>query len=188
MRSLALVFAAIAACAPAATVGAELAGVAMPDEVVVDGLTLHLNGLGLREATFLKVDVYVAGLYLEQPSSDAETILASTGAKRLVMEFVRKVKRADIVAAWNEGFAKNSGDRLPAVQPGLDRLNAWMPDFRKGDVLTLSYLEDRGVEVAINDEALGWIEGPEFARGLWAIWLGPEPPNPGLKQGLLGGS
>ncbi len=45
---------------------AELAGVRMSDQVTVDGRTLSLNGLGLREATAFKVDVYVAGLYLEQ--------------------------------------------------------------------------------------------------------------------------
>ena len=51
---------------------AELAGVVMPEQVTVDGKTLVLNGLGLREATFLRVDVYVAGLYLEEKSQDAD--------------------------------------------------------------------------------------------------------------------
>jgi hypothetical protein len=31
------------------------------------------------------------------------------------------------------------------------------------------------------------IEGADFARALFLIWLGKHPPNAGLKKGLLGG-
>ena len=37
---------------------------------------IHLNGLGLRTATMLKVKVYVIGLYLENKSSDPQAIIA----------------------------------------------------------------------------------------------------------------
>ena len=47
----------------------SLAGVSLPDSQQVAGKTLALNGLGLR--TKFMVKVYVAGLYLEQKSSDA---------------------------------------------------------------------------------------------------------------------
>jgi len=47
-------------------VAGELAGVTFPDQISVDSRTLLLNGMGLREATILKVDVYVAALYLER--------------------------------------------------------------------------------------------------------------------------
>ena len=34
----------------------------------------------------------------------------------------------------------------------------------------------------------GPIPGEDFARALFGIWLGPKPPNPDLKSGLLGGA
>ena len=49
----------------------ECQGVNLPDQLQVSGKTLQLNGLGLREATIFKVRVYVAGLYLEQKSTDS---------------------------------------------------------------------------------------------------------------------
>ncbi len=52
-----------------------------------EGKTLVLNGLGLR--TKFVVKVYVAGLYLEQKSSDANAILKADAPKRLVMQFMR---------------------------------------------------------------------------------------------------
>jgi len=49
---------------------ATLAGVELPGTETVDGTKLVLNGMGLREATVLRVKAYVGGLYLEKPSSD----------------------------------------------------------------------------------------------------------------------
>src|SRR5690242_10476784 len=59
--------------------GKECKGVSFPDQAQVDGSALTLNGLGLRQATMLKVNVYVAALYVPRTSGDANAILASNG-------------------------------------------------------------------------------------------------------------
>lgn len=176
------ILALVAAPSPAG----ELAGVTLPDQVTVSGKTLVLNGMGLREATMLKVDVYVAGLYLEERSSDPEAILRSGAAKRLVMEFVRDVGRKDLVKAWTEGIEKNAGREMEALRGGLEQLNSWMSDVKQGDVLTFTCVPGEGLVVDVKDQARGTIPGAEFARAFLKIWLGPGPPNPGLKEGLLG--
>mgnify|MGYP001814691759 CR=1 FL=1 len=168
-------------------VAASLADVEFPDQIKVGEVALTLNGLGMREATFLKVDVYVAGLYLESTGSDAEAILASTGPKVLHMQFVRKVGRSDITKAWNEGFTNNVGADADALADELERLNGWMEDMNKGDSLRFTWTANGAVEVSVKGSRRGTIEGATFARGLLAVFLGPEPPNPGLKDGLLGG-
>ena len=56
---------------------ADKAGVHMADTLHVRDQDLLLNGLGLREATIFKVDVYVAGLYVTQKTSDPAAILAA---------------------------------------------------------------------------------------------------------------
>ena len=50
--------------------GKDCQGVSFSEQAQVDGSTLTLNGLGLRQATFLKVNVYVAALYVANVSSD----------------------------------------------------------------------------------------------------------------------
>ena len=50
--------------------GKECKGVNFPDQAQVDGSTLTLNGLGLRQATMFKVNVYVAALYVAKTSND----------------------------------------------------------------------------------------------------------------------
>ena len=167
-------------------VAGELAGVSMPDEVSVGGRTLVLNGLGLREATWMKVDVYVAGLYLVEKTTDAQAIVDSDEAKQIVMKFVRKVKKKSITGAWDEGFEKNAGNVGKALAERVEQLNSYMVDFKKGDTMSFTYVSSTGVQVVVNGDSKGTIEGQDFARVLWSIWLGPEPPNPGIKSGMLG--
>jgi hypothetical protein len=167
---------------------AELEGVKMADEVIVDGKTLKLNGLGLREATILMVDVYVAGLYLEQPSSDARAILDSDQMKRIHMHFIyKKVDRKKLVRRWNEGIEANVPNGMKAYSEQLARLNGWMETMAKGDTMTFTAIPGKGLVVEVKGSEKGVIADEQFARDFWAIWLGPDPPNAGLKKGMLGG-
>ena len=76
--------------ASTAGLAGELKGIELPDSTEVGGVELKLNGMGLREATALKVDVYVAGLYVESPSTDAAALLEAGGPWKIEMHFVRK--------------------------------------------------------------------------------------------------
>lgn len=164
----------------------ELAGVTLPDRIQVDSRTLILNGMGLREATFLKVDVYVAGLYLETKSADPDAILRSGQAKRLVMQFVRAVGRKDLVKAWDESFRESAGAALPALKERVATLDSYMSDVPSGALMSFTCLPGAGVAVEVQGVAMGVIAGDDFSQALLGIWLGPHPPNPGLKDGLLG--
>src|SRR5262249_25898035 len=75
--------------------GKECHGVNFPEQTQVQASPLTLNGLGLRQATMLKVNVYVAALYVVQKSTDANAILVSTTPKQLVLHFVRDVDGPD---------------------------------------------------------------------------------------------
>ena len=164
----------------------QLAGVSLPDQTEAGGKTLVLNGLGLREATLMMVDVYVAGLYLESKTSDPVTILGADRAKRIVLTFVRSVGREKLVDAWSDGLDKNAGDKRAAVSDGFARLNAAMTDVKKGDTVVLTFLPGQGTTVEVRGKAEATIEGDDFQAVLFAIWLGDAPPNAALRDGLLG--
>lgn len=164
----------------------EKSGVKMPDTMVIAGKRLTLNGMGLREATIFNVNVYVAGLYLETVSSDASAIVQSNQVKVLTLRFVRDVDQEDITKAWRDGFKNNATVKLASIQPLVDRLNAWMPNFSDGDVLTFRYEPGTGVTVVVNGQIKGTINHEDFARSLFSIWLGQKPPTKALRSGLLG--
>src|SRR6185503_5799103 len=132
-------FAALLMTAQAATLG----GVTLPNTMDVAGKKLVLNGMGLREATIFKVDVYAAGLYLEKASSNADEILASPGVKHLPMQFVREVEAKKIRGAWTEGYEKTCADKCEAMKPSLEKLNAAMADMNKGDSMAFTFYKDK---------------------------------------------
>ncbi len=184
MRNALILLVAVCLALPAAA--SKLAGVTLADQVSVGDKTLMLNGLGLREATVLMVDVYVAGLYVEAKSSDVNAILAPDQTKQLVMRFVRSVGKEKLADAWTEGFDKNAGDKKEALASDLAKLNAAMVDVKKEDRITLTYLPDTGVTVSVKGKDDVVIPGADFQRVLFSIWLGPSPPNVSLREGLLG--
>jgi Chalcone isomerase-like len=166
----------------------ECAGVSAPDQVLVEGSTLVLNGLGLRQATVFKVNVYVGALYTAKATSDPSAILGSKTPNQLVLHFVRNVGAADLRKAWEEGFEANAKSQLPALQKRIDTLKSWMADMKTGERLTLTQKPGRGIHVDVGEAAKGTIEGDDFSRAFLSIWLGAHPPNADLKAGLLGGA
>lgn len=161
------------------------AGVTMPDGVTVGSQQLVLNGMGLREAT-LGIDVYVAGLYVQHPTSNAAQLIESRETKQLTLKFVHDVDHNKIVKAWHDGFTKNATVPMSKLRPYMAQLDSWMPSFKDGDTLTFTYVPDTGVTVAVNGERRGEIKDDAFAQALFGIWLGPKPPSGDLKRGLLG--
>lgn len=180
--------AAIVAClalyaAPASA--KKCAGVTLPDETTVAGEDLVLNGLGIREATIFSVDVYVAGLYLPERSSNGSRIAASEQKKKLVMAFVREVDRSDIVDAYRESFRQTASGK--DLDEEISTLLGWMTGMSSGETQMYTYVPGEGLTVELKGETKGTIEGADFAEAFLNIWLGSNPPNPGLKRGLLGG-
>lgn len=178
----------LATVAAAPAHGKECKGISFPDQAQAGGSALVLNGLGLRQATAFKVNVYVAALYVAQASADANAILASNTRKELILHFVRDVGGADLSKAWQEGFENNAKAQLAALKERIEKLKGSMADMKTGQRLTFVARPGAGVEVNVNGTLKGTIEGDDFAKAFLSIWLGAEPPNPGLKAGLLGGA
>jgi hypothetical protein len=167
--------------------GKDCKGVSFREELQSEGTSLKLNGLGLRQATFFKVNVYVAALYVGQTSKDPSAILKSNAPKELILHFVRDVGSTDLNKGWQEGFENNAQSQLPALKERIEAFKGLMADMKTGQRLRLVHKPGAGVQVDVNKAVKGTIKGDDFARALFSIWLGSNPPNAGLKAGLLGG-
>lgn len=174
-----------AACLAFASLTTSAAEITFAPTASVGGKTLQLNGVGIRKATVFRVKVYHAGLYLEAPSSDADAILASSQLKRIEMHFVHDVSSSKLKDAWREGIAKNCKQGCDKLESALQKLDAAMVDIKDGDMMEYAFYPDR-VELRIKGQSAGPILGADFSRAMLAVWLGAEPPNGDLKDGLLG--
>ena len=72
------------------------------------------------------------------------------------------------------------------LEPKIRELLALYRDVKPGDRDTLTYLPDRGTELALNGESLGQIVGDDFSRAVFGIWLGEDSISPSLRYQLLG--
>jgi chalcone isomerase-like protein len=161
-----------------------LAGVTLPDTVQVGSATLTLNGLGLRSKYAFKV--YVAGLYVTQKASDPQIILKADAPKRIVMHFLRDVSKSQLTDGFTESFENNTPDAAKTLKADIDRLFSALDSVKDGDEVVFTYVPATGTSVAIADKEKLTIAGPAFGEMMFSVWLGPKPPNAGLKKGILG--
>ncbi|GDX79237.1 hypothetical protein LBMAG42_10480 [Deltaproteobacteria bacterium] len=161
-----------------------LAGVTLPDTASVGGQAVTLNGLGLREKYFL--DIYVGGLYLQHPTRTAATAIAADEPKRVVMHFTyRAVSKQQMLDTFTEGFGAAATGPQAA---NIAKMAEWVPSggVKAGDELSFDYVPGSGTSMVLNGRVLGTVPGPEFMKLVFGIYLGPKPPTPELKAGMLG--
>jgi hypothetical protein len=163
---------------------ASLNGVTLPDTVQVAGKNLVLNGLGLR--TKYMVKVYIAGLYLEQKSSDANAIIKADAPKRIVLQFVHAVSKSEMSNAFNESFNDNTPDALKTMKPDIDKLLGAIADVKVGDQMVFTYVPGTGTTYAQGGQDKVTIPGAAFGQVMFSVWLGPKPPTADCKKGMLG--
>jgi len=185
MRKIALVVAIILGLASMLSLYAgTLAGVTLPDTAQVGNATLVLNGLGLRTKYMIKV--YVAGLYLTQKSSDPSAIIKAEAPKRMVMHFVRDVSKSQLTDGFTDSFNNNTPDAAKTLKAEVDRFFSALDAVKDGEELVFTYIPGTGTTFAEAGKEKLTISGPAFAEMLFSVWLGPKPPNAGLKKGILG--
>lgn len=181
MTRLAAIASLLVAFASVPAQARTLAGVELPDTETVNGKGLTLNGMGLREATVLRVKAYVGGLYLEKPSSDPDTVINSRQCKRVTMVFLRDIDGARLGSGWADELRKVGG-----TEASISRFTSLIGDVKNGDRMSFTWCPDAGVEVAARGTVRGTVPGDDFARTLFTIWFGPEPGDENLKRGMLG--
>lgn len=166
----------------------EIADVQIDETAVVPGVTesLVLNGAAIRTKLFFKI--YIAALYVTEKSGKAETLLASTSAKRMLMHMLySEVEKEKLVSGWQEGFEKNlKPAEFTAIKPRLDRFNNMFSTLHKNDVALIDYVPGVGTRVTIRGEEKGVIEGDDFYRAVLSVWIGGKPATDDIKVGVLG--
>ncbi len=171
---------------PASGHALEIAKVNVAEKIEIANTTLTLNGAGIRSKFFF--DIYVGALYLPKKTKDAKAAINMAGPKRVLMHFLYKeVEKEKLTDGWNDGFENNLiREQFKALKPKLEAFNKLFITVKRGDVITLDYLPGTGTRVSINDQIKGSIPGEEFYPALLNVWLGEDPADSDLKEGMLG--
>ena len=139
-------------------------GVTLPDSIELGGQSLVLNGMGLREKVF--IDVYVAGLYLPQKTTDARKAIDEDVPKRIDMVMKRDVSRDQLADTMRESLGKAGSAEAKAK---ADTLAGWMEDVSEGDHVVLDYVPGAGPKY--RDPASGSTWTGRGRRPAWVVAL-----------------
>ncbi|MEJ2749638.1 MAG: chalcone isomerase family protein [Anaerolineae bacterium] len=146
--------------------------------------TLELSGVGeLRYLGLIKV--YDGALYL--PAETHKRQVLEDIPKRLEVRYVRSFKAKDFGPATIAGITRNVDPASYArLESRIAYHNGLYEDITPGDRVSLTYIPAVGTQLEINGTKKGTIEGADFARALFSIWLGEKPFDESFKKALLG--
>lgn len=165
----------------------KVAGIDIEDTLSVGGAELVLNGAGLRKKLFIKL--YVGGLYLDTASNDAAAIIDADAPMVITLDLISDlVTRKKIIKALTDGFKNSTGGNTEPLQAEIDQMKEAMQEkLSSGDNYTFAYEPGVGTRIIYNDKESAVIEGLEFKKALFGIWLSDKPAQDSMKKAMLGG-
>jgi len=172
-----------------AAMASELAGITLEDKIRLDNQDLYLNGAGVRSKAIFQV--FVAALYLSEKKTQAAEVLALSTAKRMQIIMLRDISAERFGQNFMEGLKHNvSKEQKSKIIDQMIRLGEMfskVPEFRKGDKLTVDWLPDTGTVILINGKkTMDSLPDPLFYNALLKLWLGENTAQDSLKRQLLG--
>lgn len=167
---------------PAAAVR-EVSGVEFSERVGAGKTTLRLCGAGLLRWNYI-LKVYVAALYRDDCDSSAGIL--EDVPKRLEISYMRGFRAEQFGEAAEKVLERTfSEEELAPLRERIARMAAAYRSVEEGDRYALTYRPGVGTELALNGEPLVTVRGADFASAYFAIWLGSEPVDEGLREELL---
>ena len=168
----------------------NLVGVAYSaDEIgTLDEVKNSLNKTGnFRFIYRMFFKLYDAHFYTNaDQTSVTDELLNGENALLLEFDYLRKIKKSIILESSAKILANNmSPTELNLIQQRVDRINDAYRTVNKGDRSALSYIPGKGTTLWINDKPITTIEGKDFARLYFRIWLGEFPISKPMRNALL---
>jgi Chalcone isomerase-like len=162
----------------------EVSGVRLPTTARVGEQDLALRGADLLRWKWV-VKIYVAALYLPPQLTRAQAL--DEGTRRIAFHYRRGFTAEQLVEATNGTITRGLDPAVAtAIKPQLDAFNALYRPVKEGDVMAIDYQVGVGTTMRLNNVVIGTVPGADFARALFAIWLGDQAVDDDLKDALLG--
>ena len=181
-KAIVVIFAVFFLAAPA--FAADVNGVKLPDKVQANGQELTFNGGGQRSS--MGFDVYAVALYLKQKSADAAGIVAADEPMDVKIQITSfMVTEDNMKSGIIEAFKESATGDIAPLKAKIDAFVGTFKGLREHDVYDFAYVPGKGVEISVNGAASSVIEGLDFKKALYGIWLGDKPVQQDLKARML---
>ncbi|WIO73509.1 TonB family protein [Porticoccaceae bacterium LTM1] len=147
---------------------------------------MPLNGAAAYQD--LGKDRFLAALYLEAPSNNADTILGSSFAKRMEIRLTSDYSKRRWVNLWMQGMAINNNSNTfnKMANALVDLFAQQKGGVRSGDVVTIDLDPDKGCSYSINGITLASDQPAKLFDLFLNSWVGQVPPSSEFREGILG--
>jgi len=146
-------------------------------------LDLKLRGVGVK--TLFMMRLFVAAFYV-MPQVQVNDVLNDV-PKHLEVKFYTYIPSAAFTNYTIDRMKANvSIEEFNGLRNRFKRMGELFPNIVNGDVLTLTYEPGKGTTFVHNGMVRGSIEGADFAKAIFATWIGPKPFDHILKNQVLG--
>lgn len=161
--------------------------VTLPGKMTVENKSLDLNGGGLREKYFL--DLYVGGLYLTNKTTDANQIINADEPMAIKLHIISGLIDSEkMIEAVDEGMEKSTNGNPEQFSKEIAEFKkTFMEEIKLNDVYDIAYVPGTGVVIYKNGAKSNTIQGLEFKKAVFGIWLCDDPADEDLKEGMLKG-
>lgn len=153
----------------------------------IDAFDKDLKKLGeYRYVYRLFFELYEAALFAEA-GADSEDVLNADTTFHLQFRYLRTIDKEIILKSADKMLERNlSRKERATIADRVAQINEAYTTVRDGDESSLTYKPGIGTTLSINGKPVVNIEGKDFARLYFRIWLGEKAISDSLKQNLLG--
>ena len=164
----------------------EVSGIQVVEAITLDATPFSLQGAGMRDKFFM--DLYLASLYTLNPYNDALVLVAADEPMLISLQIVSSLITSEkMEEATKEGFINATGGNTSPLQAKIDTfIQTFKEPIAINDRYEFFYQPSKGVTISKNGTLKTTIEGLEFKKALFGIWLGEMPAQESLKKALLG--
>ena len=153
-----------------------------PETISLSSVNLEKVGEGTFRWMFFKV--YDGAFYTD--SSNPQAGALDDVAKCLELRYNVGLTAEQFRESGNAIVRRNVDEATwRSLQDRLAKLNAAYRDVEKGDRYALVYVPGKGTSLLLNGDPLVTVEGADFARAYFSIWLGEEAVKASFRRALL---
>jgi hypothetical protein len=153
-----------------------------------DHAELKLNGASMR-ILYGVVDTYIGKLYVENPTTDPDALIAADEYKRMVYKIVlKRISGRRIAKAMYDALQLNVTREEALLMEDRLQLLVTMFDssLRKGQESYVEWVPSKGSRIVLDGAVKGIIPGKDLYDALMKIWIGENPVGGTFKRQVLG--
>lgn len=160
----------------------EVSGVTFQARIMDEGVDMQLKGTSLKRVVFFKA--FVAAFYEGFDNSNA---LLGEAPKRIEVEYFVNIPAAKMQNFTIDSMKDNiTEEEFEALANEIESMGRYFVDLKPGDRYSLTYVPGFGTKFAYNGELTGIIEGKDFQKALFSVWIGEKPFDQEIKKEILG--